>query len=261
MKEYNLKQLQSVELLFDGVDLRGADGAGQELVKMAGGHPRTLEIIHSLLVQEGKKQQVEKMHFSELLSVVLERIRHTNVKWEDAKSLVASAICRIPVSRTQSILTQFRSGKKIVSTVDEVRRNGYCPYLVKAFAGGKYVGVVPVLTPIQLLCYFKEANPKMGDRLQYSIHSSADQADFCGRPFELFHSLFDAYSRMSWRTEALLRPPSVSIRDFYTRNFDAKEEEMDTKDVIPIYDKYTFKWVSANFLDFFIASTGELKGI
>jgi hypothetical protein len=253
-KEYNLKQLESVEKLFDGSDLLDADGTGQELVKMAGGHPRTLEVIHTLLTEEKQKKLPAKLSFSELLHQVMQAMGKSNITWKDAKSLVGSAICRIPVSETQRILTHVHSDEETGLTVDEARRNGYCSYLVKAYTAKKFVGFVPVLTPIQLLHYFKEANARMGLIFQDAIHSSTNQADFGGRPFEYFHSLFDAYSRMSWRTDALSRPHSVLIRDFYKRNFDATVGGNIRNDDIPLYDNYVYYKTPDNFLDFFVPS-------
>ena len=248
-----MKHLESIGQLFQGLDLREADCAGEDLVNMAGGHPRTLQYVHGLLVEERRKKDSEKRRFAELLDKLMDKCRsQSNSYWIVGKQLLGAAICSVPVRPEQRILAM--SDNSGLLTVDQVRENGYCTYLLE-HGGAK---VIPVLTPLQVVGYFDQFSSSMAAAFKATLHPSSDQSLFCGKPFEYFHSHFDAYSRMLWVDSHLKRPNTVSIRQFYSRNFDASY--LDESNDIHLYDEYYLKAVSVTFLEFFVHSKGNING-
>lgn len=250
-----MKPLKSIEVLFQGIHLRDADGAGEDWVNLAGGHPRTLENVHELLVEEKCKKDLEKLRFKELLNKLVDKCYSPmTAYWALGRQLLGAAICSVPVDPLRPILALSHNQNSDVLTVDQVRENGYCPYLLEQ--GGDHV--IPVLTPLQVVRYFDQLSRMMAVSFKAALQSRSDQPQFCGKHFEYFHSHSDIYSRMFWVGTDLQRPEAVSIRQFYSRNYNYVYS--DERDVIPLHDLYHLKLVSVNFLQYFVSSEGNIKG-
>jgi hypothetical protein len=242
-QQYPLPQLKSIDALFKEMDL---SPIGQDLVKVAGGHPKTLEVVWKVLVR------YQSQNFNDLLDLVLAESRHSVLGLTVARGLVASAICSICVERTQNILT-LADGRKY--TTDETRAFGFCAYLDVVSEPSR---IIPVLTPFQVIRYFMALNTILGKRFGSSFQSRKEHVLFGGLQFEIFHAAFECFYRMLWSdNKTLTRSGTATIRELYERValFSSKFDDAE----ISLEDESLFYEAPYVFYEYFVEN-GNLRG-
>lgn len=219
---------------------------GQDLVKIAGGHPKTLEVVRSVLVGYPSR------NFSDLLNLVLNESRHNVLGLNVARGLVASAICSICVERTQKIVT-LTHGQ--TCTTDETRAYGLSAYLDVVLEPFE---IIPVLTPIQVIQYFMALDKELGKCFGSSFQSRKEHMFFGGLQFDMFHAAFECFYRMLWPDKkTLTRTGTATIRELYGRFAQFSSELDDTE--ISLEDQSLFYEAPADFYECFVEN-GNLKG-
>ena len=248
VKEHDLRQLMSIEELFSDMRLTLV---GQDLIKFGGGHVRSLKAIRDVLIKE--EERTIETNFSDLLDEALNVSSVSFLPMETATALVGAAIGSVPVTKFRPIMAIPPNMNERL-TVDQIRQKGYCTTVP---VGGNQV--IPILTPAQIVLFVRHRYPNFHKHFQGSFRSRNEQRLFGGLQFELFHSIFDALSRMLCVDGTLTRLKKISIRQLYNRNLthDNNGEEDDT---IPLFDKYLNFESGMQCLDYFLTKDGRATG-
>ncbi len=234
LQEYSLPQLTSIPVLFEDMNLTPI---GQDLLKVAGGHPKTLEVVRYVLVDPPSQ------NFADLLRLVIKNSRNSTVGKAIARNLLASAICSISVDLSDTILIIKRYRE---FTVDEARAAGYCAYLDVLRNSSR---VIPVLTPFQVFEYFTALDYTLGHHFMSSFRSRNEQALFGGLQFEIFHATFECFYRMLWSDKVLVRCQSAKISELYEgAEFSPQFDDAE----ISLPDKIFFFEAPETCLDYFV---------
>jgi hypothetical protein len=235
-----LDPLVSIDKLFVGMLL---SDSGKALVKMAGGHPGTLRLVKDVLKQNPKEDDLPK-----LIRLVGVMAKNWFVPYYDALPLLRSAVCSVPVQRTQKIMSSL--------TTDDVRSSGYCSYLHVISEPSR---LIPVLTPFQLVHYFKDFDDVLGDKFRDSFRARKDQYFFGGLNFEWFHSTFECFRRMLWSDKSLGRVEYTTMRQLYQMGGVFADEFEDSD--VRVFDTYALEEVHPlKFTPYFV-SNGELTSM
>ena len=234
LQEYPLPQLKSVEELFEDMNLTPI---GHDLLKVAGGHPKTLEVVRDVLINNTSQ------NFSDLLKKVWDKSRTSILGIDHGRKLLASAICSIYVTITTPIVTED-DGLQL--TTDGARAAGYCAYLKVLRNSSR---VIPVLTPFQVIEYFTALDDTLGHHFMSSFRSRNEQALFGGLQFEIFHATFECFYRMLWSDEVLVRCQTAKIRELYeAAEFSPQFDDAE----ISLPDKIFFFEAPETCLDYFV---------
>lgn len=243
-QEFALEQLVSVDKLFKNTTLTDN---GKALVKIAGGHSRTLQNVKTVLEKNSQEDRLPE------LLTLLDREQNKSLdNLEDAKPLLRSSVTGTPVSRRQPLVNYGG----VTLTTDEVRAHGFCAFLRVI---DEPFRMIPVITPYRLSKYFQKMNEVLGNQFRDSFCSRSDQHNFGGIDFGKFHSSFECFRRMLWTDASLGRVKTASIKDVYQTG-----ETLFSKDfqntLIRLPETYVLKEALSQTFHEYVESGGSLYG-
>lgn len=243
-QEYALQQIVSVDKLFANMALTDN---GKALIKIAGGHCRTLENVQRVLENNPQEDRLP-----ELLTLLGEEQKVSMTDLETAKPVLRSTISGIAVGLRRIIMVAGSSSY----SADALRAYGYCSFL---HSTKDYEMVIPALTPYQLVLYFSSLDAVLGEQFRDSFRSRKDQCNFGGIVFEKFHVAFECFRRMLFANEKLERLTSSSIRQFYGKDDACFSSDFDECSM-SLHDKYIFEDVPQSKFTRHFVSSGFLTG-
>ena len=233
-------QLVNVKELFKSMDLTDN---GKALVKIAGGHARTLENIRNVISKHGSSESLPRL-LQEVNKIQKQSLAPLSV----VKPMLSAAVNMVPVQRNKELLPGL--------TTDDVRSSGYCAYLHVITDPDE---LIPVLTPFQIIHYFRSLDPRLAGKFRDSFIARKDQYFFGGLNFEWFHSTFECFRRMLWSDKSLGRVEYTTMRQLYQLGGVFADEFEDTR--VRLFDAYALEeGHPIKFTPYFV-SNGELTSM
>jgi hypothetical protein len=218
---------------------------------MAGGHPRTLNIVkYVILTNQERPDYKDRTRFKELFFTVISKYQDPKLDVQDGRKIVGAAICSASMCCGRRIMTAPDS---TMLSLDDMRKIGYRSYLLNSHS---IVNLTPVLTPYQMIRYLLTLEEKKGAILLDTLQSCDDQKAFSGNSLATFHAVFECFYRMLWVVAAwhLDRPDSVFIRILYGTS--ATYSHVFSNSQVSLHPDNDYITIPSTFMDHVTAKNG-----